>query len=160
MKKRGFTLIELLVVVAIIAILAAAVFVAINPARRIAEANNAQRWSDVIAVLNAVLTYVVDNDGDYPPGIDSVPGTYQVLGTNGNGCNSDCGAVTTVSACTDLTAVLVSNGYIPSIPMDPKTGNSGNTDYYINKESTGVITVGACDPDDEGDNPITMEVAR
>ena len=43
-SKKGFTLIELIIVVAIIALLAAATFVAVNPAKRIGEANDAQRW--------------------------------------------------------------------------------------------------------------------
>ena len=62
-KQSGFTLIELIIVIAIIALLAAATFVAVNPAKRIGDANNAQRWSDVTAVADAWMKYVVDNNG-------------------------------------------------------------------------------------------------
>jgi prepilin-type N-terminal cleavage/methylation domain-containing protein len=64
MKKRsGFTLIELLIVIAIIAILASIIYVAVDPARRIQEARDAQRWSSVNSILNAYLKYTVDSSG-------------------------------------------------------------------------------------------------
>jgi len=159
-KVAGFTLMELIIVIAIISILAAAVFWAINPARRLAEANNAQRWTDVTAILSAVSAYIVDNDGDYPAVIDDNSSTSQVLGTDSGTCDSYCGAVSTVASCINLTADLVDNGYLPTIPTDPKTGDVGNSDYYINKESTGIITVGACDPEAEGDTTPTIRAQR
>ncbi|MBN1258340.1 prepilin-type N-terminal cleavage/methylation domain-containing protein, partial [Candidatus Peregrinibacteria bacterium] len=45
MAKKAFTLLELIIVIAVIAILAAAIFVAVDPARRLHEARNARRWS-------------------------------------------------------------------------------------------------------------------
>ncbi|EKD47532.1 MAG: hypothetical protein ACD_66C00019G0006, partial [uncultured bacterium] len=43
--KKGFTLIELLIVIAIIAILAAAIFVALDPVTRFQEARDARRYN-------------------------------------------------------------------------------------------------------------------
>lgn len=145
-NKQGFTLIELLVVIVIIAILAAIIFVAVDPGKRFSDARDARRRAEVVSILNAVLKYQVDNDGDLPTLIDAVTGTSQVLGTSGTGCDTTCTADTTVAACVDLTTDLVDT-YLAAIPQDPKTGTAANTDYYINKTTGGRLLVGACDPE-------------
>ena len=69
--SKGFTLIELLVVIAILGILAAVVLVAINPAQRIAEANDTKMKSAVSSVATAVeACYTQTATGDYT-GCDS-----------------------------------------------------------------------------------------
>jgi type IV pilus assembly protein PilA len=145
-RQKGFTLIELLIVIGIIAFLASAIFIAVDPAKRFAEARNARRWTDVSSILEAVLEYAVDNGGSLPAGIDNVPGTSQVLGTAATGCDTTCTAKTTVAACLDLSSALVDQ-YLSAIPQDPLTGTASNTDYYINKTAKGRIEVGACDPE-------------
>ena len=65
-KESSFTLVELLVVIAIISIIAGAVLVAINPAKRLAQANDSQRWSETRSLLAAVNTFIVDNMGQVP----------------------------------------------------------------------------------------------
>lgn len=113
-KKRGFTLIELLVVIGIIAILAAIVLVAVNPARQFAQSRNAQRQSDTNAILNAVHQYAVENNGSLPAGIP------------------------TADAST-LAGVLVPT-YLSAMPTDPKP-DSGN--YALSSDATSRVTVTA-----------------
>lgn len=152
-KDNGFTLIELLIVIGIIAFLAAIILVAVDPRKRLAQARDARRWSEVNGILNAVLKYAADNNGDLPTSIDTVPGTVQILGTASSGCNVSCTvAGTTVSACADLDPQLVQE-YIVRIAIDPK-GNDGTysydstrTGYYINRTADDRIAVGACNPE-------------
>ena len=56
-NKKAFTLIELLIVIAILGILAAAILVAINPSKRIKQARDAQRKSDINVITNALIGY-------------------------------------------------------------------------------------------------------
>lgn len=147
-KNKGFTLIELLIVIGIIAILAAIIYVAVDPARRLGEARDADRWSSVNAVLNGILKFTVDSGGNLPANLAAIAvGTFHVLGTDTTGCDLICGAQTTAVACLNLSGDLVDT-YLSSIPEDASSGSIGNTDYYITKSSSGRITVGACDPEE------------
>lgn len=152
-SKKGFTLIELLIVIAVIAVLAAAVFVALNPAKRFADARNARRQTDVQNVLTAVKTDEVDNGGTYIAAVSGLTADLNyVIGTNAAGCNAGCTAVVTQAACVDLTG-LVTEGYLGSVPFDPSTGAATFTDYYLNRNASGTITVGTCDAEN-GENVV------
>jgi prepilin-type N-terminal cleavage/methylation domain-containing protein len=132
LNKKGFTLIEVLLVIVIISILAGIVIVAINPARQLSQANNAERDSDVSAILNAVHQYAVDNRGAYPSAITS---TATVMGSTSG----------LVNLCTDLVPT-----YIAEMPFDPTASGAAytdctsyNTGYTIVVDSDNRITVAA-----------------
>lgn len=144
-SKNGFTLIELLIVIAVIAVLAAAVFVALNPAQRFADARNSRRQTDIQNIVTAVKTDEVDNGGTYIAAVSGlIAGSNYVIGTNAAGCDAGCTAVATQAACVDLTG-LVTEGYLGSVPFDPSSGAATFTDYYLTRNASGTITVGACD---------------
>ena len=147
-NTQGFTLIELLIVIAIIAILAAVVFVALDPASRFKKARDARRQSDVENIAAAVVTYQVDNDGSLPTAVSALTaGSAYIVGTATTGCDSGCTATTTQASCVDL-AGLVTGGYLGSVPMDPASGTTAAKSlYYIIKNSTGTLTAGACTPE-------------
>ena len=159
-NQRGFTLIELLIVIAIIAILAAAVFVALDPVTRFKKARDATRYSDAENILNAIKIAQVDAGGTYPGDIaTAVNGTYYMLGTGASGtcasktCVTSSGNITTFNgACTNLmdasTGELIN--YLATMPIDPTGGstyNSAYTGYFYMKANTGAITVGSCNPE-------------
>src|SRR5260221_29454 len=81
----GFTLIELLIVITIIATLAVVVFVALNPAKRLADARDSRRTADVDTVLTAIHQAIVDNKGSLPTNMPSTNNEAQ-LGTSVSGC--------------------------------------------------------------------------
>ena len=129
--KKAFTLIEILVVVALIAILAAITYIAINPAKNFADTRNAQRSLDVLQILNASTQYASEQGH-----------TLAGLGTI-----STCPTMTklgTASGNLDLTTVLVDE-YIVGIPQDPSTGNAADTGYEMCKTSGNRVTVIAPD---------------
>lgn len=156
--KKGFTLIELLIVIAIIAILAAVVFVALDPLSRFRAARDSSRWSDVTNLLGAIKLHQVDNSGSYLATISGLTANYfYTVGTCTSGGDTGCTAKTTLAACADLTALTSgTTAYIGAIPMDPSTGTAEKTDYYISRASNGVVTIGACDPEGNG----TISVSR
>ena len=122
----GFTLIEILIVIGIIAILAAIVLVAVNPAKQFAKANNAQRASNINAILNAVGQYSVDNKGSLPQNINA---TARDIG----------------SAGANICLNLVPN-FLPALPADPTKADQSisktdcastyTTGYNISKDTT------------------------
>lgn len=154
---------ELIIIIAIIAVLAAVIFVAIDPARRLHESRNARRSSDVATILDALIKYQADNDGAHLASVAGLTaGQYSVIGTDSSGCNTTCTAQTTQAACVNLTALPAN--YLSTIPVDPGTGTAANSDYYLSRTSTGNLIIGACDAEGEdaggsGTAP-TIEVQR
>ena len=138
----GFTLIELLIVIAIIGFLAAAVLVAVDPIKRIQDSRDARRYSEVNALLNAVLNKQVDDQKIFnadPAALirDQSGSNVQVIVSDTAGIN--CNDATARPACsksmdtgfgsgtrcvarlleTATSSSLVPN-YFASIPVDPR----------------------------------------
>ena len=149
-RPAGFTLVELIIVIAIIAILAAAIFVAIDPARRLHEARNARRWSDVATLVEAIKQYQVDNGGAHYVKIENAQeDVYHIIGQDALVCDPSCTAIGDAAvSCIDLRDM--GTNYLSQVPMDPKIGTPERTWYYLLKDSNGAITVGACEPEGEG----------
>jgi len=162
-RQKGFTLVELIIVIAIVAILAAAIFVAIDPARRLHESRNTRRWSDVQTILDAVKKYQADNAGTHYTTITSKSNdVYYLIGTNSGICVNECTDYTTQSSCLDLTDI--GTNYLAVVPQDPQFGTASETGYALKKDSSGAITIIACEPEGEGAGgagvPPTISVTR
>jgi len=147
--KKAFTLIELIIVIAIIAILAGAIFVAIDPARRLHETRNARRANDISAILDAIKTYQVDAGGDFPTTVAAMTDNlFYQIGTDDSGCNISCLGSTTEDPCVDLS--VIGSNYLAKVPYDPGQGEDSATGYGITKDSNGAITVIGCYAEGEG----------
>ena len=64
--KPGFTLVELLVVIGVLGVLVAAVLVAVNPAKQLAKARDADRIAAAKQISAAINRYIL-SQGQAPP---------------------------------------------------------------------------------------------
>lgn len=126
--NKGFTLIEILVVIGLIAILAAIVLIAINPARQFAQGRDTQRRSNIETILNAIGQRLADNKGVFE-------GTFTIGGTP-----YTCGLLPVIGGLvgsTTITGAMAANAttesgalgclvptYIPALPTDPAGGTA------------------------------------
>ncbi len=140
-KKRGFTLIEILMVMGIIALLAAVVIVAINPARQFAQARNSQRVSNVNSILNAVGQNIADHRGVFEcEAAGDLPTSATIIASEFSGGEDEY----------DL-ASCITPLYLPATPFDPSAPDAHftslsdyDTGYTIFQDpDTGRITVTA-----------------
>jgi prepilin-type N-terminal cleavage/methylation domain-containing protein len=101
-NQGGFTLIELLVVIGILAILLAITLIAINPTKHFQGARNAQRQSDVSAILDGIYEYQAAHSG--------------TVSTNAATATS---TPTDVSLGSGIDLCELTPTYLADLPMDP-----------------------------------------
>lgn len=166
-RRSGFTLIELLIVIAIIAILASVVLIALDPLTRFRDSRDAKRWSAARNISDALNMYQVDHGGHKLYG--SYTDTSTAGLTTGNeymissasttvGCDTGCSVVGATDDCVNLKE-LVNGGYLGELPVSPNgsgSWTSAYTGYYLKPNTSGSITIGAC----EAENTSSISVTR
>ena len=147
-KKKGFTLIEVLVVIGIIAILAAVVLVAVNPARQFKLARDSQRTANVEALLNAIHQNMSEHRGTF-----TCAGAVHALPTVPSIVEA---STSTPPASADIASCLVPN-YLASLPFDPSAPGAHynntadyDTEYQIFQNADGRVTASATEPSAPG----------
>jgi len=135
--SKGFTLVELLIVISILAALAAAVVVVLNPAELLAQARDAQRLRDMTTVRDAINLHL----SQVPAADICVPvGTPAVCPTGGHCTAGTAGPFATQPCVLNNTRVVTGTGWVninfttmpggaalTVLPIDPV--NSGNFFY-------------------------------
>ncbi len=119
-KQKGFTLVEMLVVIAIIAILAGAVLLAINPVATMRKSRDTTRLSDLDSLRSAINIALTEGEitlVDMAAPETSAAGVQAVDGTTGY-VRFDIPGAGTPQAKTGL------GRYIPALPLDPTNADT------------------------------------
>lgn len=164
-KKRvrcqgGFTLIEILIVIGLIAVLAGVVLVAINPTRQFAQGRDAQRTSNLNALLNAIGQRIADNKGFFA-GVNPSNGvtcpfipatTTMIMFSNASSTPSESG---------DLGCLVPT--YLERLPTDPSpaaTMTASSTGYVYFQDANGRVHVMATTTEPSIPRTTPLEVVR
>jgi len=121
MRRHGFTLIELLIVVGIIAILAAAVVIAVNPGGQFAGARDATRELHINNLYNALLSYKISNGGNWGVLTNEITDNLTEICNTNLDSVPDCSGLGLVNL-----SILVDEGYINQIPVDYHAEEEGS----------------------------------
>ena len=158
-SKKGFTLLELLIVIGIMADLATAATIVLNPAHLFAQARDSQRISDMDALKAALALYLTDvltpdlNGGlADSPGCDSgitgqpyiavAPTTNSFQRTGANAVDADRTIDGTGWLPVNLSSVS-GGSPLAVLPIDPT--NTGNNVYrYACNQTAKTFELNAC----------------
>ncbi|HEY4523840.1 MAG TPA: type II secretion system protein [Candidatus Paceibacterota bacterium] len=160
--KKGFTLLELLIVIGILAILATATVLVLNPAELLKQARDSQRVTDLSSLNSALALYVTSNAAPNMASTSATTNEKCKGGTAAYTCFSDrngallatCGGrYSSAATATSTSRVLNGQGWLPveftslpggsplpQIPTDPSNTATLYYAYACKTDLTYVLT--------------------
>jgi len=120
-KSSIFTLTDLFAAIGILGIIIVIIWIVINPAKRIVQADNTARKNDVTAILDAIRKYSQNHDGKVPANMPGKGANAELIeGTGG------------ADICAEI-----SPKYTAEIPTDPSLDTPAVTDCSDRNYKTG-----------------------
>lgn len=141
-NKKGFTLPQLIVTMLVLLVMAAFVFIWIDPLARVGEAKNTKRTQDVNVIAAALFNYAKENNGLMPV-LGTITTDKKVLCATQSGSNLTCDGDSELCLTIDDDDFYK---YLVQLPYDPNKSSSDDTGYYLTQDANGILTVGACSP--------------
>jgi len=135
----GFTLVQLIVTMAVLLVLAAAVFSWVDPLARVGEAKNKRRIQDLNLLATALSNYAGDHNGVLPV-LGTISTSKKVLCSSQGGSNLSC-------AGDSQLCLTVDDGfdkYLGALPIDPDKSSAADTGYYLQKDASNNLIIGSC----------------
>ncbi|OGY96872.1 MAG: hypothetical protein A2543_00725 [Candidatus Komeilibacteria bacterium RIFOXYD2_FULL_37_8] len=143
-NQFGFTLVQLIVSMTSVLVLSAAVFLWIDPLDRMGDAQNKKRTQDVSVISAALFNYAKEHSGMMPV-LGELSTSKKVL------CSSQSGSELTCGADTELCLTIDDQDfykYLRQLPYDPDKSSAADTGYYLFKNASNDLIVGACSTHD------------
>lgn len=135
-------MLELVIVVTMILVLGTAAFIWIDPVERINDAKVAKRRDDLNVLSAAFIAYAQSHKGALPV-LGQITTAKKVL------CATQSGTLLTCDTDTEYCLKIDDQDFfdknITNLPIDPNKSSTNDTGYYLRKDDSGNIIVGACD---------------
>lgn len=180
-SKKGFTLLELLIVIGVLAVLATATLLVLNPVEILRQSRDSTRISDIASLKNAISIYITGvDDPDLDGGTTSCATLCYV---NASSVSANCGGRhSSKTTSEDLDRTIDATGWVPVafsdipggspisvLPIDPNNNSTlfysyacdnTNKTFELNTvfESTKYLTTENYDGTDGGNSATTYEV--
>ena len=127
MKAKGFTLIELLIVISILAILATAVTLILNPAELLKRGRDSTRFSDLSVIHGAITLYIASAPNPSFNGNTFCTATTTPPGGPPQDCTLNATTTVDSDGWVDINFGDIPGGSpLPRLPLDP----INNETYY------------------------------